>query len=45
MNTLEESAFDVRTPELKVLNELSREYFLGIHSLPDRTVVIASGGK
>lgn len=45
MNILEESACDVRTPELKVLNELSREYFLGIHNLLDRTVTIASGGK
>lgn len=45
MNTPEESALDVRTLELKVLNELSREYFLDIHNLLDRTVMIASGGK
>lgn len=45
MNTLGESAFGVRTPELKVLSELSREYFLGIHNLPDRTVRIASEDK
>lgn len=45
MNTLEESTFDVRVPGLKVINEFPREYLLGIHYLPDRTITNATGSK
>ena len=44
MNTSEESTFNVRTPELKITDELVKEYLLSICYVPNRPITDATKG-